>query len=282
MRCLLYTLLVFVRALRSPATPWRSVEVERYTYPDAYSSFRGPSLISRAPLNSSPKPSPYSMASQTKVVAVDIDEVLCHFIPGLAEFHNSEYGGTLTSESFVSYQFHEVWGGTESDCVVKMETFFQSDYFLKDLNPVDGAYEALKALKETFPIELHLVTARQLTLEEQTKAWISKHYPDLFTDIHFGNHYSSSGKKRSKPEMCKEIKAVCLIDDSQVYAGQCAKENIPTILFGNYAWNKRRDEAGGEEWAVSMEVLSKVKRASNWNECIALVKQTISEELNGN
>jgi uncharacterized HAD superfamily protein len=223
------------------------------------------------------------MSSQSKVVAVDIDEVLCHFIPSLAKFHNNNYGTALTSESFVSYQFHEVWGGTSSDSVIKMETFYESNYFLQELNPVDGAYEALKALKESVPdLELHLVTARQLTLEEQTKTWISKHYPDLFTDIHFGNHYSTSGKKRSKPEMCKEIKACCLIDDSQIYAGQCAKENIPTILFGNYAWNARSDEAGGEEWAVPMEILSKVKRASNWNEAIILVQQTISEESNGN
>lgn len=55
------------------------------------------------------------------VVAVDIDEVLAYFIPTLADFHNDNYGGTLlTADSFLSYEFHKVWGGTSIECSNKV------------------------------------------------------------------------------------------------------------------------------------------------------------------
>lgn len=43
------------------------------------------------------------------VVAVDIDEVLAHFVPALAEFHNHKFGTDLTADDFHSYSFAEVW-----------------------------------------------------------------------------------------------------------------------------------------------------------------------------
>ncbi|RYG69279.1 hypothetical protein EON64_03110 [archaeon] len=55
------------------------------------------------------------------IVAVDIDEVLAQFTPTLAEFHNEQYGGiTLTVDSFESYEFHRVWGGTVEECSQKV------------------------------------------------------------------------------------------------------------------------------------------------------------------
>lgn len=42
------------------------------------------------------------------ILAIDIDEVLAHFIPMLATYHNDLYDSSLTADSFVSYSFHEV------------------------------------------------------------------------------------------------------------------------------------------------------------------------------
>lgn len=59
------------------------------------------------------------------VVAVDVDEVLAQFTAKLADFHNDTYGGTsLTVDSFVSYEFHKVWGGSvqETDAKVQQPT----------------------------------------------------------------------------------------------------------------------------------------------------------------
>ena len=64
-------------------------------------------------------------SSQTPkvTVAVDIDEVLAYFTPRLVEFHNSTYGTSLEVSQFVSYEFHNVWGGSKEECSAKMNLF---------------------------------------------------------------------------------------------------------------------------------------------------------------
>ena len=55
-----------------------------------------------------------------------------------------------------------------------------------------------------------------------------------------GNHFGK-GKKISKPDMCLQIGAVMLIDDSLKYTTQCSKVMDHVILFdwnNKYGWNK--------------------------------------------
>lgn len=171
------------------------------------------------------------------VLAVDVDEVIAYFIPALAEFHNEAFGGTvLTAQSFHSYDFCHVWGGTIEDSYVKMDGFYASSHFL-NLKPIPHAFETLKKLQDDF--ELHVVTSRQFAIQDPTLKWVEQHFPNIFTEIHFGNHYSREGKVRSKPEICRDIGAVLLIDDSLQYALHCYKADIPVLLFGEYAWNQR-------------------------------------------
>ncbi len=54
------------------------------------------------------------------VIAVDIDEVLAFFLPAVANFHNENYESNLTAESFFSYEFHQVWGGTPEETTDKV------------------------------------------------------------------------------------------------------------------------------------------------------------------
>ena len=49
---------------------------------------------------------------------------------------------------------------------------------------------------------------------------------------------AKTGAKISKPDMCKKIGAVALIDDSLDYAKQCAAAGLPVFLFGDYPWNE--------------------------------------------
>lgn len=164
------------------------------------------------------------------VVAVDVDEVLGHFVHQLCRFHNAKYRTTLTPDDFVSYNFHEVWGGTRGEADSKMRLFFDSPFFLDGIPAVKGAAEVLKRHRER--VELHIVTSRQHVLEEHTTAWVNAHYPGIFEGLHFGNHFSEEGIVRSKPALCEDINAVMIIDDNVIYATQCARAGIRTCLFG--------------------------------------------------
>lgn len=115
-----------------------------------------------------------------------------------------------------------------------------SKHFKDDLEPISGAFEVLQRLKNDFT--LHIVTARQAKLEETTRRWLERYYPDTFENIHFGNHYGGPGDRiRSKYEMCADINALCLIDDSPNYVFNCMRHNLRAFIFGDYAWNHERN-----------------------------------------
>ena len=48
-------------------------------------------------------------------------------------------------------------------------------------------------------------------------------FPGIFTGVLFGNHWGTEGAKESKPDMCKRIGAVTLIDDATKYVQDCAE-----------------------------------------------------------
>lgn len=77
--------------------------------------------------------------------------------------------------------------------------------------------------------------------QDETIAWIEMHFPGIFKDIHFGNHWAKEGKSLSKSEICRNIGAHCLIDDNPGYAIECAEAGINVLLYDwkmEYPWSK--------------------------------------------
>lgn len=159
------------------------------------------------------------------VVAVDIDEVLGQFLNSLIQFHNDTYGTHLKLSDFHSYEFHEIWGGTPEEASAKIRQFFISDYFA-DIPTIPHAYEILQELQSWNIFDFVIVTSRQTIIEKATRQWIDKHFPGIFSEMRFGNIYGAVGKKFTKPEMCKELRAEILIDDSLKYGRECSRQGI--------------------------------------------------------
>jgi hypothetical protein len=121
-------------------------------------------------------------------IAVDLDEVLGAFVEGLALFHNQRYGTKLSSADFRSYHFADVWGGTGEEATAKVLAFYESDLF-RDLAPIASAAESLAALSAHF--RFVVVTSRQHMIADKTRAWLQRHFPGVFADVVFGNHYDA-------------------------------------------------------------------------------------------
>jgi predicted amidohydrolase len=114
-------------------------------------------------------------------------------------------------------------------------------------------------------------------LQSSTLAWLDSHFAGIFDhqNVHFGNHYTNDGSKsRSKAEMCTEIGAICLVDDSQNYANQCAAAGISVLLFGRYPWNS---DSVSEALALQT---GRVTRVMNWHETKIMLRKRILLELN--
>jgi hypothetical protein len=64
-----------------------------------------------------------------------------------------------------------------------------------------GAYETLLRL-EAF-CDLVVVTSRQHVIQQPTLEWLEAHFPAIFPEVHFGNHFALEGKSRKKSEICR-------------------------------------------------------------------------------
>lgn len=171
----------------------------------------------------------FSMSTKP-VLAVDCDDVLCHYVPALLQWHNKEYHTTYALEDVKTFRLEDFWGGDAKQTVQKINAFSATEQY-KRLLPIAGALQALHELKRKYT--LVIVTARNFAkTAEATERWIEVHLPDLFSSI----HYSSD-----KASVCKELNAVALIDDSVRNITSCAAVLPKVILFTNedqYAWTK--------------------------------------------
>jgi hypothetical protein len=155
-----------------------------------------------------------------------------------------------------SYRFCDVWGGTNEEATEKVHTFFESSYFLEDLEPLDGAAAALERLSAKF--RMVVVTSRQHCIAEATMQWVEKHFPGKFQKVYFGNHWARdcpdpekmNSSKRTKLQMCQEAGAIALIDDSASYAKECGPSlnKVGTMPHAKHSTLTTLVNAGGAFW----------------------------------
>ncbi len=190
------------------------------------------------------------------VIACDVDEVLFPFISKLSSFHNEKYGTNLTTDSFPSFYFEEIWGGTQEEAVQKVVEFHHSGG-ADEGEALHGSLEAIRELSGRHQLEI--VTSRQTSILEATHKWLTKHYPECFSDVHFANYWYEDQPKVTKVDICKAIEADLLIDDHFSYIEECAEKGVKGILFGDYPWNRNAPEHAF------------VRRAKNWPEVVSLI-----------
>lgn len=112
LRQILWSLSVFTRCATAFSFPKQSLWLKK----QAFSVFKFLEPF-KSTMSAFCEPSPYPKP----VLAFDMDEVLAKFAHSLAKFHNDGYGSNFTEDSFNSYHFHEVWGGTVAECNVKVK-----------------------------------------------------------------------------------------------------------------------------------------------------------------
>lgn len=102
---------------------------------------------------------------------------------------------------------------------------------------------------------LVVVTSRQHVIRDETLQWIDKHYPEIFSEVHFGNHFAKSGQSKKKSEICKEIGADVLVDDNPKYAHECASSGMHVLLFNwerQYPWSTQPPECVAHSHLLSV------------------------------
>lgn len=186
-------------------------------------------------------------------IAIDVDEVLADQLSSIIAFHNAKYGTALRREDFATYKFWEVWGGTREEAIQKTRAFHQGPR-AAHIAPIAGAQGAIQELSRQH--ELVVVTARWNDIAAETQQWIEEHFPQAFSQFHFANHYALDGSpERTKLEICQEVGADLLIDDSLPNVTDMAHIGKRGILL-DYPWNH------------SDELPQGVSRVHSWSEAL--------------
>ncbi|KAG9443906.1 hypothetical protein H6P81_015246 [Aristolochia fimbriata] len=191
------------------------------------------------------------------VVAVDVDEVLGSFLAALNKFIADRYALIHSVSEYHVYEFFKIWNCSRKEADLRVHEFFKTSYFKTGIYPIPGAQRALVRLSRY--CSLSVVTSRQNVIKDHTIEWIERHYPGLFQEIHFGNHFALDGQSRPKSEICRSMGAQVLIDDNPRYAIECAEAGMRVLLFdydNSYPWCK----------TGSADLHPLVTKVHNWHE----------------
>ncbi|XP_072952762.1 uncharacterized protein [Typha angustifolia] len=182
---------------------------------------------------------PECLVPEKLVVAVDVDEVLGSFLSALNKFIADSYSLNHSVSEYYVYEFYKIWKCSRAEADIRVHEFFKTTYFRNGIHPIPGARHALQKLSSF--CDLSVVTSRQNAIKDHTLEWLGKHYPGLFQEIHFGNHFALDGQSKPKSEICRTLGAQVLIDDNPRYALECAEVGVRVLLFdydNSYPWCK--------------------------------------------
>ncbi len=174
-----------------------------------------------------------------QIIAVDMDDVLALHAEAFVEFSNKHYGTDLTKETY-DERWANLWH-VDNDEIERRALEFHTPENIAAYGRIDEAVPALKKLCETY--ELVIVTARSKNAIEATYAWLDKHFPGIFSGVHFVPIWEP-GNTVTKAQICREIGAEYLIDDVVRHCDLAMQGGIQALLFGNYNWNRGEIEPG--------------------------------------
>ena len=197
------------------------------------------------------------MYKSIRMVAVDLDDVLFDFLGYFFKWHNEHYGTDLLPEEMVYSTIWEAWGGTREEAAERVPMFFHEIDML-NIAPIEGAVPALNRLKGQF--RLAIISARDSSTKNVTRAWIDEYFKDIFDHIVLGiGNPLAETRAMTKAEVCRQLGADVLIDDQLRHARDVAEAGIPVLLFGDTPSNQANslppDVMRVQDWAHVLNVL---------------------------
>lgn len=165
------------------------------------------------------------------IIAIDCDDVLIETTEYIVDAYNHQYGTSVTLDRSHD-SGNEQWGVVEDELLQRFNELQSTEEYAR-LLPMPEALRAVKQLARDH--ELHLVTARDGSIEAITEAMLNEYLPGCFTSM------EHVGKERSKGEVCKQLGADILIDDNLRNLLSALESGLPAggaLHFGEYAWNR--------------------------------------------
>lgn len=170
-----------------------------------------------------------------EVIAVDLDEVAFPFVENFIVHDKEHHGSDLRPQDFFCYAFEDVMNISLDEAVERVYHFNGADH--DHIMPLEGSAGAIQRLGEKY--DLVVVTARHPQFAGHTEQWLERRLPNAFSGVEFIGYAAVMGEAaKKKIDVCRELGAIALIDDSVGHVTECAEAGTPGVLFGDYPWNQ--------------------------------------------
>ena len=194
----------------------------------------------------------------SKLIAVDLDDVVHNTVEDILKYHNTTYGTQVTLDQYYGATTRpaETWSAKDDETAIRqVQSYVYTEQYLQS-KPDLITKEVLNGL--ALKHRLIIVTGRADFVIEPTKVWIEKNLPNVFADIIHTNFYRSAvdAKVAKKVDICRSLGVDVLIDDHLEHVLTTASGGIDCILFGNYVWNQIDDTT----------LPANVRRCLNWGD----------------
>lgn len=167
------------------------------------------------------------------VLAFDIDEVVVDFLRGVIDVWNSSHGTAYSRESMLTNRIEDIFGIPADEAWNNLKLVYERGDYL-DFLPVKDSKEFISdAVKQG--AEIHFVTARSYLIENETKRWFSKYFPELVYELHLLGD-GKGGLVESKGERVKKIQADFFFEDQSKHARDVSEKGVAVFLVDN-PWN---------------------------------------------
>ena len=168
-------------------------------------------------------------------VAVDLDGVLFDFLNPFCIFYNQRHGTNFTINDLTTYHFLKIFQKPEKEFRTDMNDFYQSPLF-RDLPLIRGAKRGIRHLSQNNL--LVVVTSRPDHTSPVTLNSLRKHFPNIFSEVHFTSQYGGNGRHEKKSDYCANHRYSVIIEDVAEYANECAEKEIKAFLLTR-PWNEK-------------------------------------------
>jgi hypothetical protein len=155
-------------------------------------------------------------------VAIDIDEVLVHFLKPMAKYHMQ----TIRKPKY-NYVYREIFDIDEVTSQRMVREFYQSKAFM-ELTPMRGSQKAMYMLKGKAK-KMYVITGRQDVVRDETELWIDHFFPGIFDDVILTNSYTPHEVKKS--DICRALNIGLIIDDNKSICDQCIDAGTQALHF---------------------------------------------------
>jgi 5'(3')-deoxyribonucleotidase len=186
-------------------------------------------------------------------IAIDVDDVLAAHASEFVVFSNQTFGTHLTIEDYREH-WGEMWNISHEE-TEQRAALWRVPERINSFSKLEGDLDKrLQQLSSKY--DLVVVTARPSIWQDGTRSWLELHYKDIFKDVRLVPVWTNE-TQQTKAEVCNEIGAGYLIDDSPRHCNLAAQSGINALLFGDYAWNRNEPIVPGvvrvKDWKAVME-----------------------------